>query len=397
MDCLTKLSIIRLPFLNIFVTIYPLERGLEMENLYLNHSTDGKHSKSNSHNDRTPSRENKDVQALNAKSDLKKASQYNCISLFAGVGGIELGFKNAGFPTIYANEIDAKAIETYESNFDLKVDHRDVREVADDIQNGIDLFNGKKVNMILAGFPCQAFSVAGYREGFDDKKGRGDLFFEIIRIAEKTNPEVIFLENVKNLQGHDNGNTFRIIKETLEDLGYHVKYQVLNSMDYGNVPQNRERIYIVAFKDQDKFDLFHFPEKLELTNTLHSVLNFSSMEDPLYYYTPEKFSHYEELAEEMKSQDTVYQWRRVYVRENKTGVCPTLTANMGTGGHNVPLIKTDHGIRKLTPNECFKLQGFPDNFNLPPKMAKSALYKQAGNSVSVTVIQRIAEQILKVL
>ncbi|WP_305151851.1 DNA (cytosine-5-)-methyltransferase [uncultured Dubosiella sp.] len=337
------------------------------------------------------------INDLNEKQNKEKASKYNCISLFAGVGGIELGFHNAGFPTIYANEFDRKAADTFEYNFGLKVDCRDVRLLANDIQNNLDVFNGKKVDILLAGFPCQAFSIAGYRQGFNDEKGRGDLFFEIMRIAEKTNPEVIFLENVKNLKMHDKGRTFKIIKKTLEDLGYHVHSKVLNSMEYGNVPQNRERIYIVAFKDEKQFNEFHFPTPIPLTNTLHHVIDFDKQLDKRFYYTKEKFSHYDELAEAMTSQDTVYQWRRVYVRENKTGVCPTLTANMGTGGHNVPLVLTNTGIRKLTPKECFSLQGYPESYKLPENMALSALYKQAGNSVSVTVIQRIAEQILKVL
>lgn len=337
------------------------------------------------------------IGSLNEKQNAEKASHYNCISLFAGVGGIELGFHNAGFPTIYANEFDRKAADTFEYNFDLKVDCRDVRLLADDVQNNVDVFNGKKVNIILAGFPCQAFSIAGYRQGFNDEKGRGDLFFEIMRIAQKTDPEVIFLENVKNLKSHDKGRTFKIIKQTLEDLGYHVHHKVLNSMEYGNVPQNRERIYIVAFKDEKKFNEFHFPVPIPLTNTLHKVIDFDTKLDNRFYYTKEKFSHYDELSEAMNSQDTVYQWRRVYVRENKAGVCPTLTANMGTGGHNVPLVLTNTGIRKLTPKECFSLQGYPESYKLPDNMALSALYKQAGNSVSVTVIQRIAEQILKVL
>lgn len=337
------------------------------------------------------------LEQLNYVNNMTKASQYNCISLFAGVGGIELGFQNAGFKTIYANEIDPRAVHTYEKNFNLKVDCRDVRLVADDVQNGVDLFDGQRVDIVMGGFPCQAFSIAGYRQGFADEKGRGDLFFEIVRIIEKTSPKVVFLENVKNLQGHDHGRTYRIIKKTLEDVGYFVTEKVLNTMEYGNVPQNRERIYIVAFKDKDSFDAFNYPCKVELTNTLKSVLDFSTKIDDRFYYTPDKFSHYDELIKTMVSQDTVYQWRRVYARENKSGVCPTLTANMGTGGHNVPLILTEQGIRKLTPRECFRLQGFPESYVLPDDVALSTLYKQAGNSVSVSVIESIAKQILKVL
>lgn len=326
----------------------------------------------------------------------KKASNYKCISLFAGVGGIDMGFKNAGFETVYANEFDPKAVHTYEQNSDLKVDCRDIHEVVNELQDGLDPFNGKDFNVLLAGFPCQAFSIAGYREGFDDKKGRGGLFFEIMKIIRIKAPEIVFLENVKNLQGHDKGKTYRIIKEALESEGYTVKEKVLNSMEYGNVPQNRERIYIVGFKDHDKAAKFRFPLPVELTRKIHDVVNYDLKAEPRFYYG-ENFLHFDVLKKEMTKQDTVYQWRRVYVRENKNNVCPTLTANMGTGGHNVPLILSNNGIRKLTPYECFQLQGFPKDFKLPNDISMSYLYKQSGNSVSVSVIERIAKEIVKVL
>ncbi|NBK96961.1 MAG: DNA (cytosine-5-)-methyltransferase [Erysipelotrichia bacterium] len=327
---------------------------------------------------------------------LLKASQFKCASFFAGVGGIDLGFKNIGFETIYANEFDKNAIQTYEYNYDLKVDHRDIHEVVNDLNNHIDPFKQKKINILLAGFPCQAFSIAGYREGFEDKKGRGGLFFEVMKIIRQMKPEVVFLENVKNLVSHDHGKTYKIIKEALKSERYYIKELVMNSMFYGNVPQNRERIYIVAFKDKKKREQFHFPYPIELEKKLSDVIDFKHKVDERYYYT-EKFKHFDEIKDKITSQNTVYQWRRVYVRENKNNVCPTLTANMGTGGHNVPLILTDYGIRKLTPHECFALQGFNDDYKLPPYLAISHLYKQAGNSVSVSVIERIAKEILKVL
>jgi len=171
---------------------------------------------------------------------------------------------------------------------------------------------------------------------------------------------------------------------------------VLNSMHYGNVPQNRERIYVVAFKDKNKFNKFKFPYPVPLTKKLSDVIDFNTKVLDRFYYTKD-FLHYDKIKDIIVSQDTVYQWRRVYVRENKNNVCPTLTANMGTGGHNVPLIYTKNGIRKLTPNECFALQGFPKDFRLPTDIAISYLYKQSGNSVSVSVIERIAKEILKVL
>lgn len=197
--------------------------------------------------------------------------------------------------------------------------------------------------------------------------------------------------------GHDKGKTYKIIKGALKAKKYFVDERIFNSMEYGNVPQNRERIYIVAFKNKDNLKKFKWPDPVKLEKTLDKVLDYSTKLDESFYYTKERFKRFSEIEPFITKRDTVYQWRRVYVRENKSNVCPTLTANMGTGGHNVPLILTDHGIRKLTPRECFDLQGFPHDYNLPDNLAKSYLYKQAGNSVSVSVIQRIADEVYKVL
>lgn len=322
-----------------------------------------------------------------------------CASFFAGVGGIDIGFEGFGtkksdmFEVVYANENDIYPIKTYELNSKIKADNRDIREVVADIDS-IPTFD-----VILAGFPCQAFSIAGYRQGFDDEKGRGTLFFELIKIIRVKQPTIVFLENVKNLVGHNNGDTFATILDALKKEGYCIKYQVMNAMEYGNVPQNRERIYIIAFKEKDIADRFIFPKKVELKKELSDVIDFHTYMGGKYYYTEGKYQGdiYKKLKEAMDTQDTVYQWRRHYVRKNMSGVVPTLTANMGTGGHNVPLVLTDHGIRKLTPEECFLIQGFPKEFQLPEDMAESRLYKQAGNSVCVSVIARIAEEIEKVL
>lgn len=314
-----------------------------------------------------------------------------CASFFAGVGGIDKGFEKAGFETIYANEMDKNAGMTYKANYpNVHLDVCDIRDL--DEKKDIPAFD-----IMLAGFPCQAFSVAGYRQGFDDEKGRGNLFFELVRIIKAKKPKIVFLENVKNLVSHDDGKTFTVISDTLENLGYHVKPMVLNASSYGNIPQTRERIYIVCFKSVIQYRKFDFPKPIKLEKTLKSVIDFDTEQDQRYYYT-EKCSFYNELRDSMKSSDTCYQWRRVYVRENKSNLCPTLTANMGTGGHNVPLILThDDRIRKLTPRECFNLQGFPDDFILPETLCNGALYKQAGNSVVVSVIQRIANEIKKAI
>ena len=313
---------------------------------------------------------------------------YTIASFFAGVGGIDLGFElTKQARTIYANEIDPYPIQTFEANFPIKVDQRDICDVkASEVPN---------IDIILGGFPCQAFSIAGYRKGFEDEKGRGTLFFEILRIIKAKKPKAILLENVKNLVSHDNGNTIRVILEALEDAGYHVRYAVLNAMEYGNTPQNRERIYIVGFKSKKVFEKFTFPEPIPLKKTIHDVIDFINPVDEKYLYTKGKYKGdiYDKLVAAMDDSNAVYQWRRKYVRKNMSGVVPTLTANQGEGGHNVCLVKTKQGIRKMTPKECFNTQGFPESFLLP-NIADGRLYKQAGNSVCVSVVKRIAEQIL---
>nr|CDL65630.1 unnamed protein product [uncultured bacterium] len=312
-----------------------------------------------------------------------------CASFFAGVGGIDLGFEQTGcFKTVYANEFDKYPAETFELNFDgLKVDRRDIHDVhVSEIPD---------FDVMLAGFPCQAFSIAGNRQGFQDDKGRGTLFFELIRIIEQKKPRIVFLENVKNLVSHDNGYTFKVILEELEKQGYFVKYQVLNAMDYGDVPQNRERIYIVAFRNIDEYHNFDFPMPIQRTKTVEDIIDFYSKVDEKFYYREGKYKGdiYEQLVEAMDDSRAIYQWRRKYVRKNKSGVVPTLTANQGEGGHNVCIIDSKYGIRKMTPHECFNAQGFPVDFRLPDNMSNGRLYKQAGNSVCVSVIRRIAEQI----
>lgn len=341
--------------------------------------------------------------------------QYKVGSMFAGIGGICLGFKRNNCEIVWANEIDKYACETYRHNFDgaeylVEGDIRDItkrkenetkeeqlKRVAATIPD-IDILNG--------GFPCQAFSIAGERKGFEDE--RGNIFFEILTVLEAKKPKAFLLENVKNLKSHDKGNTFKVIKEELEKLGYIVKAEVLNSMDHGNIPQNRERIFIVGFLDEKSADQFEFPEKIELTRTIADLIDLDEKKDEKFYYNTTKY--YDDLVRDMKRQDTIYQIRRgMYVRENKSNVCPTLTANMGTGGHNVPLVKDNNDIRKLTPEECLLFQGFNvddkchthsfPEFTIDDKGKKRAYanshkYKQAGNCVTVTVIERIVKNMI---
>ena len=375
--------------------------------------------------------------------------EYKVGSLFAGVGGICLGFqnaksKNACYRLLWANEIDEYACATYKNNFEHKLLQGDIKlvlhpEIATDseerkyyeelheviLKEPIDILNG--------GFPCQAFSIAGEQKGFEDE--RGNLFLNIIDLIKMLEekfykPRVLFLENVKNLQAHDGGKTYKVIKQKLEECGYKIFEKVLNTMEYSDLPQNRERIYIIGLSNEKDIELFNVFNQDVLSNlyktktseerisNIRELINYDLTKENAerYYYTKEKYPNYFVSLDEFKSSekenrinldeqiDEMYQFyqcrRGMYVRKNKSGVCPTLTANMGTGGHNVPLIK----VRKLTPTETFKLQGFPvgNGYNLPEdfkgkKYPDSQLYKQAGNAVSVPVITTLSEEILKIL
>jgi DNA (cytosine-5)-methyltransferase 1 len=238
---------------------------------------------------------------------------------------------------------------------------------------------------------CQPFSIAGMQKGFEDE--RSNVFWKILSIIRSHSPEIVILENVKNLQSHDKGKTFQTIIENITNIGYHIKYSVLNTSKITGIPQNRERIYIVCFLNRDLHDKFHFdfPEQ-----ELMPVAEFLESDIPAKYYYSDSTCIFEELKKNVTknvSTNTIYQYRRYYVRENKNNVCPTLTANMGTGGHNVPIILDDRGIRKLTPRECFNLQGFPRDYLLPETLSSSKLYSLAGNAVSVPVVSLIANRI----
>ncbi len=195
--------------------------------------------------------------------------KWKTIDLFAGIGGIRLGFEEAGFKTVYANDFDKYCKITYDFNFEKnKLDPEDIWKIIDKPLPEFDF--------LLGGFPCQAFSIAGYRHGFSDANGRGNLFFAIAQLINKYKPTGFLLENVKNLYGHDGGRTFSKIKEIIEkDLGYHMEAKILNSMEYGDVPQSRERIYIVGFKSKKHMNNFRFPEPIPLRNKVSDILEMN--------------------------------------------------------------------------------------------------------------------------
>ncbi len=326
----------------------------------------------------------KKIEYNNQKEETVK--KLKTLDLFAGIGGIKIGFEKAGFECVFSNDFDKDCKITYDLNFSCDQKSLvlgDISKISSNIIPDFDILTG--------GFPCQPFSIAGYRKGFSDGD-RGSLFFEIVRILKDKKPRAFLLENVKNLKTHDNGKTLGVIYSELQKLGYHVDDKVLNTMEYGNIPQNRERIYIVGFLNQEALSKFSFPDKIPLTKTINDCMEKNV--DEKYYYNGK--SLFPKLQKEVVKNNTVYQWRRQYVRENKSNACPTLTANMGMGGHNVPIIADDKGIRKLTPRECANFQGFPENYKLP-NIADSCLYKQFGNSVSVPVIERVAVSIKKAL
>lgn len=346
-------------------------------------------------------------------------------SLFAGIGGICKGFEQAGAKIVWANELDKNACITYRANF---VDNNREDYLVDGDIRKVDERTLPNFDILTAGFPCVAFSVAGRRQGmhykcincnhehtvtFDEyinnqaycpncggqsepKDPRGTLFYDIVRVLRVKKPKAFLLENVKNLVGHDKGRTFKIMSEMLEAEGYHIKKKVLNTMEYANIPQNRERIFIIGFLNEVTFNKFDFPDKMPLTKRIDDIVNRSERKENKYYYT-ENSRYFEMMKDAITRKDTMYQLRRIYIRENQSGVCPTLTANMGGGGHNVPLLLDDFGIRKLTPWETLQFQGFPDDFVIPEGMADSHIYKQAGNAVSVPVVYRIALNIINAL
>lgn len=313
---------------------------------------------------------------------------YSVGSMFAGIGGICLAFKDAGAKVVWANEINTDACRTYRNYFgDGYLVEGDIYNVKVSADNYDEV---PHMDILTAGFPCQAFSIAGYRKGFEDS--RGILFFEVMRIIKARRPRAVFLENVKNLVTHDSGNTFKNIVQCLEEEGYNVSFRIMNTMEFGNIPQNRERVYVVAFSDPKDAMNFNYPDRIELDVRIGDIVD-QSAEAPDYTYYREGSRYYDAIMAGLSRRDTIYQWRRKYLRENKSQACPTLTANMGGGGHNVPLIMDDYGIRKLTPQECLRFQGFPKDFDFPD-ISRSSQYMQAGNSVSVPVVRRIAESMI---
>lgn len=332
--------------------------------------------------------------------------KYKSIDLFAGIGGIRLGFERAfgtRIETCFASEWDLNAQKTYKANFN------DSFEIAGDITE-INEKNIPDFDICLAGFPCQAFSLAGERKGFEDNyKGlcRGTLFLEVARICEAHKPKVIFCENVKGLSFHDKGRTLSVIVKTFEDLGYKVytnKESPINSKDFG-VPQNRERLYIVAFRNDIESSSFTFPEGTDSGKTIADILEEQPVSVKYYLSTT-----YLDTLKRHKARHEAKGNGFGYEIRSLDGIAGTIVCggmgrernlivdNRLTDFTPITHIKGEvnrEGIRKMTPREWARLQGFPDDFKLP--VADVHLYNQLGNSVTVPVIEEIAKNIKTVL
>lgn len=323
----------------------------------------------------------------------KKLTNIKYIDLFAGIGGFHYALSSFGAECVFASEWDTFASETYLQNFKLKPDGDITKILANEIPSH---------DILCGGFPCQAFSISGKQKGFEDI--RGTLFFEIARIAEFHKPKVLFLENVKNLSQHDDGKTLKIIDKTLKDLNYSVFYKVLNASNFG-LPQNRERIYIVAFRNDIRSNKFNFPKPPNPSVCLLDIIENNPINAKIIErndiniykeYIPQKniFNEMTLLNKPIQigKVNKGGQGERIY---HPLGHAITLSAYGGGVGSKTGLYLIDGKIRKLSPRECARIQGFPDSFILNNSDSQS--YKQFGNSVAINVLQNILFEIIKII
>lgn len=313
--------------------------------------------------------------------------KYKLVSLFAGIGGIDLGFEFAGFECIWANDFDKFACQTYRANVGDQIVEGDIRLKKNQIPAH---------DILVGGFPCQPFSTLGKLQGFEDEMNRGTLFFEIMDIITKHDTKVVVLENVKNLINHDNGKTFARIKQELDDAGYDVNAQILNSQDYG-IPQRRNRIFIVAFNRRYfKTGEFVYPDKEELKVTTQDLLDEN---------VPEKYFLTKKLEKTILGMGTKGYMVKPTI---DLPISKTLTATMHKmhrasqdnyvtdyQNYNRNVLEKEKriAVRKLTPNECRQLQGFPSEW--VQVVSDCQAYKQFGNAVTVDVAYKVACQVMK--
>ena len=303
--------------------------------------------------------------------------KFKFIDLFAGIGGIRIAFERAGGQCVFTSEWDKPCQVMYEANFGDKPFGDITKIVADEVPDH---------DILTGGFPCQAFSIIGNGRGFADT--RGTLFFDVERILRAKQPKAFLLENVKQLTTHDNGRTFKIILEHLENLGYFVHYKVLNGLDFG-VPQKRERIMIVGFKENHPFE---FPRNGAETKKLADILEPERQIDKKHF-----LSDYfrQKLQRKLKEQGKKIMTRPVVIHENKggnLGIHPFSTALRANGSYNYVTV---NGERRLTPREMLRLQGYPDTFKMV--VPDTQVRKQAGNSVVIPKIEAVARAMVQAM
>ncbi len=310
-------------------------------------------------------------------------SNLTFIDLFAGLGGFRLALESYGAHCVYSNEFEKHVKKVYENNFG---------DLPDDDITKVDESTIPDHDILCAGFPCQAFSISGKQKGFDDS--RGTLFFDVARIVKQKKPKVVFMENVKNFESHDSGKTLKIVKQTMEDLGYTFYSKVLNAIDYG-IPQKRERLYMVCFRNDLKVPEFMYPQPFILQKHVEDYLLPDSPEIlPLYitrkdiYISKQSDNNYKNTSIRLGTVNKGGQGERIY---SIRGTAITLSANGGgvfakTGGYLI-----NGKPRKLHPRECARLMGYPDSYQLDTSASQA--YKQLGNSVVIDVLQHIVGQI----
>ena len=304
-------------------------------------------------------------------------SMLKFIDLFAGTGGIRIPFNELGYECVFTSEWDKFSQQTYEANFGDKP-HGDITKIHENDIPAHDL--------ILAGFPCQPFSNAGKKLGFEDT--RGTLFFDIARIISKHKPAVLFLENVKGFKNHDKGNTFKVIKKTLEDMDYEVFTQVLNAKDFG-VPQNRERIYIIGFNKHKILEInFNFPRPINKKVVLGDILD--SEVDPRYTISDKLWAGHKRRKEEHKAKGNGFGYCLFNENSEYTS---TISARYHKDGSEILIEQKGKNPRKLTPKEASRLQGYPEDYKIV--VSDTQAYRQFGNAVAVPVIRAIAQEINK--
>jgi DNA (cytosine-5)-methyltransferase 1 len=319
---------------------------------------------------------------------------WKCGALFAGIGGFCLGFRDAGIPTAWAVENDAHASTTYRANFP------NTRLISEDVTDvGVVSHRLEPVDILTAGFPCQSFSQAGTRQGFEDP--RGELFFQVIRLIEEfgaDRPKVLVLENAPFLQYGEGGTWFMRISNAIRKAGYWFKPEssrILDSFELTELPQQRQRLFMVALStDFFRSARFEFPsEKCTRPKRLSDFVDFEGQFDEEYYLDRQN-KYFRMISQAVQDHSCLYQLRKYEVRAKEPNTCPTLTANMGLGGHNVPFLMNGAGLRKLTEHECLRLQGFPPSFGFPDTVPRAHRYKQVGNSVAVPVVRLLAQRVL---